>query len=66
MYYYVLLLSYHSMSAQAHVKKSALLGGQSEQGQSHIYLTREGVYKSYLISTTLIEAEIQMKNRSKK
>jgi hypothetical protein len=31
------------------------------QGQSHIYLTREGVYKSYLILSTLIEAESEIK-----
>jgi hypothetical protein len=32
----------------------------ARQGQSHIYLTREGVYKSYLIPFTLKEAESEI------
>ncbi len=59
------LSSYHEYDRSAKHKKSALLGGQSEQGQSHIYLTREGVYKNDINPSTLRETEIQMKNRSK-
>jgi len=67
LYYYAhsSLSSYHEYDRSAKHKKSALLGGQSEQGQSHIYLTREGVYKIYINPSTLRETEIQMKNRSK-
>ena len=60
-----ILLSNHIMSVITRLNiKSALLGGQSEQGQSHLFNTRR-VYKNNSNPSTLRETEIQMKNRSK-